>query len=287
MSPFGRCSLLAVVALAGSVRGEVPIEDAFKISGFAVGCQAYTFNRFTVFEAIDKTKEAGGKVIEFFPGQRLSPDSPTVKFNHDADRGVWEQVKRKLAEANIRAVNYGVVAVPKEDGGARKVFDFAKYFNLRTVTTESVDAIDTLERMAKEYDVCVAFHNHPRRARDPNYKVWDPNFIAELVKGRDRRVGACADTGHWVRSGLKPVECLRILKGRIMGVHLKDLNEFGKPNAHDVIFGTGVSDVKGILDELKAQNFAGNISVEYEFNWEDNVPDVTKCIAFISAYSAK
>jgi len=280
----GICLAVTAVLATTAARAEVKIEDEYKTNGFAVGCQAYTFNRFSVLEAIDKTKEAGGKVIEFFPGQRLSPDNPGQKFNHDADRGVWEQVRRKLADAKIRPVNYGVVGVPKDDAGARKVFEFAKYFNLRTITTESVESIDTLERLAKEYDICVAFHNHPRRPRDPNYKVWDPNFIANLVAGRDRRVGACADTGHWVRSGLKPVECLRILKGRVMGVHLKDLKEFGKPESHDVIYGTGVSDVKGILDELKAQGFEGNISIEYEYKWEDNVPDVTQCIGYIKGY---
>jgi len=280
-------STTLLLAASAPVRAEGPIEDEYKTGGFAIGCQAWTFNHFTVFEAIDKTKQAGGKVIEFFPGQRLSPDNPNEKFSHDSDRGVWEQVKRKLAEAHIRPVNYGVVGVPKQEAGARKVFDFAKYFNLRTITTESTDAIDTLERLAKEYDICVAFHNHPRRPNDPNYKVWDPNYIANLVAGRDRRVGACADTGHWVRSGLKPVECMQILKGRIMGVHLKDLQEFGKPDAHDVVYGTGVSDVPGILNELRAQGFAGNISVEYEYKWEDNVPDVTQCIAFVKEHAPR
>src|SRR5262245_10744595 len=275
---------LFLVAIPASA--QIPIPDEYKTSGFAAGCQAYTFNRFTVYEAISKTKQAGGKVIELFPGQRLSGE-PNDKFSHDRDRGVWEQVKEKLKEANIRAVNYGVVGVPKDEAGARKVFDFAKYMGLRTITTESAESIDTLEKMAKEYDICVAFHNHPKRPRDPNYKVWDPNYIAKLVDGRDKRVGACADTGHWVRSGLKPVDCLKILKGRIMGVHMKDLNEFGKPNAHDVPFGGGVSDIKGILDELKPQKFEVNISIEYEHNWDDNVPDVTKCMEFIKAYGAQ
>jgi len=46
-----------------------------------------------------------------------------------------------------------------------------------------------------------------------------------VVKDRDPRIGACADTGHWVRSGLKPLECLKILQGHIMSVHLHDESE--------------------------------------------------------------
>ena len=54
------------------MNAENKIPEEYKTGGFFVGCQAYTFNRFTVFEAIEKTAEAGGKVIEFYPGQKLS-----------------------------------------------------------------------------------------------------------------------------------------------------------------------------------------------------------------------
>jgi sugar phosphate isomerase/epimerase len=122
----------------------------------------------------------------------------------------------------------------------------------------------------------VAYHNHPRQVRNPNYRVWDPHYIMELCKGRDERIGACADTGHWQTSGLNPVYCVRVLKGRIISSHLKDKLDFGP--SHDVPYGEGVGEIGRVLDELKKQGFQGNISVEYEYNWENNVPDVTKCI---------
>jgi sugar phosphate isomerase/epimerase len=262
-----------------------PIPDEYKIGGFAMGCQAYSFNRFSVFEAIEKTAQAGGRVIEFFPGQKLSKEEPNVKWDHNASDDVIAKVKEQLAKHNLHAVNYGVVGIPKDEAGARKVFEFAKKLGLYGITTESVDAIDTIEKLVKEYDIRVGFHDHPRRANDPNYKMWDPNYILSVVKDRDPRIGSCADTGHWVRSGLKPVDCLRILKGRIISSHLKDLNEFGKLGAHDLPYGTGVSDVPGILDELKSQGFQGNISVEYEYNWDNSVPEIAQCVGFIRGYT--
>ena len=99
-------------------------------------------------------------------------------------------------------------------------------------------------------------------------------------------MGACADTGHWVRSGLDPVECIRILKGRIFDSHLKDLNEAGNPKAHDVPYGTGVSNISAILAEYQAQGFPGPLHVEYESNWENNVPDVAKCLEFVKNWKA-
>ena len=262
------------------------IPDEYRTGGFAIGCQAYTFNRFTVIEAIEKTAETGAKVIEFFPGQKLSSDQPEVKWDHNASDEVVEKVKAQLAKYHLKAVNYGVVGIPKDEAQARKIFEFARKLGLYGVTTESVDAIDTIEKLVKEYDIRVGFHDHPKRERDPSYKMWDPNYILSVVKDRDHRIGSCADTGHWVRSGLKPVECLRILKGRIISSHLKDLDAFGKPDAHDLPYGTGVSDVPAILNELKRQHFEGNISVEYEYKWENSVPDVAQCIGFVRGYEA-
>jgi len=258
-----------------------PIPDAAKINGFAIGVQAWTFNKFTVFEAIEKTKETGAKVIELFPGQKLSPEQKDVKFDHNAPKEVWEKVAAKAKEAGVTPVAYGVVGLSKKEEESRKVFEFAKFMGIRVINTESADAIDTIEKLVKEYDIKVGFHDHPKQPNNPGYRMWDPNYILELVKDRDIRIGSCADTGHWVRSNLKPVDCLRILKGRIVSSHLKDLHA-PLPSGHDVIYGTGVSDVPGILAEFKAQGFSGPISVEYEYNWDKNVEDAKQCIEYVS-----
>ena len=272
-----------ILAVTVPVRAESKIPNEYKIGGFFIGCQAYTFNRYTVFEAIEKTAVAGGRVIEFFPGQKLSKDEPNVTLDQNASPDTIKKIQDKLAEHKLKAVNFGVVGIPKDEAGARKLFEFAKTLGLRAVTTESVDAIDTIEKMVKEYDIMVGFHDHPRQPNKPDYKMWDPNYVLSVVKDRDSRIGSCADTGHWVRSNLKPVDCLRILKGRIISSHLKDLNEMG-PRGHDLPFGTGVSDIPGILEELKKQHFTGNISIEYEHNWENSVPDVAQCIGFVRGY---
>lgn len=281
--------VLAVLLFSSSVaaaQGLEPLPAETRTGGFAIGCQAYTFNRFTLIEAIDKTAAAGGKVIELYPGQKLSAAEP-APFNHDSSDDAVAKVKAKLAEAGLRAVNYGVVDVPADEPGARKIFEFAKKLGLRSITTESTGSIDVIEKLVKEYGIGCGYHNHPRRANDPSYKVWDPAYILELVKGRDARIGAAADTGHWTRSGIKPIDALKLLEGRIVSVHLKDLNAFGQREAHDLPFGTGVGDIPGVLDELRRQSFGGNISIEYEYNWESSVPEVAQCIGFVRGYGAR
>lgn len=275
--------VLCLGSLPPTAAAAGPIPDEHKLNGFAIGCQAYTFNRFTAFEAIEKTAAAGGKVIEFYPGQKLSPAEPDTKLDHHASPETLAKVKAKLREHGLIAVAYGVVGLSRDEAESRKVFDFAKAMGIRVINTESTDAIDTFEKLVKEYDIKVGFHNHPKRENDPNYRVWDPNHIAELVQGRDPRIGACADTGHWMRSGLKPVDCLRILKGRIVSSHLKDLNGYVRL-AHDMPYGQGMGDAAGILAEFRSQGFDGPISVEYEHKWEESLPDVTACIAFVKAW---
>jgi sugar phosphate isomerase/epimerase len=262
-----------------------PIPDDCKTGGFAIGCQAWTFKEFSVMEAIDKTAQAGGKVIEFFPGQKFSPEQPDLKWDHNASDEMIAQVKARLEKDGVRAVNYGVVGIPNNEDQARKIFEFAKKMGLYGITTESVESIDVIEKLVKEYDIRVGFHDHPRRPNDPSYKMWDPNYVLSVVKDRDPRIGSCADVGHWVRSGLVPVDCLKILNGRIISAHLKDLNE-KSPDAHDVPFGTGVSDIPGILEELKRQNFAGNASIEYEYDWKNNLPAVAQSIGFVRGFGA-
>lgn len=277
---------LAAAALAVQARAaEIPA--GCRTDGWAVGCQAWSFNRFTAYEAVEKTAEAGGKVIEFYPGQALKPGDPEAKLVHGMPEDTIVALQDHLKRHGVTAVNYGVVWLPNEEKECRAVFGFARRMGLYAVTSEpDPKAMDLIERLAGEYDIRVGLHNHPRKADDPGYRYWDPAYVLSLVRGRDARLGSCADTGHWVRSGIKPVEALRTLKGRIVSSHLKDLSAFS-PDAHDVPYGTGASDLPGILRELRRQGFAGNLSVEYEHDEEKSVPAVAQCIGFVRGWGAR
>jgi len=36
------------------------------------------------------------------------------------------------------------------------------------------------------------------------------------------------------------------------------------------------------LKELKAQGFKGVFSIEYEYNWDNSVPDIKECIIYFN-----
>ncbi len=82
------------------------------------------------------------------------------------------------------------------------------------------------------------------------------------------------------------MESLRKLEGRVIALHFKDLDQ-ASLSGHDLPWGTGVSNAKGMLAELKRQKFKGAICVEYEFNWEDSVPDIAKSVQWFNATCAE
>src|SRR5688572_7227362 len=93
----------ALFASAFVAHAENLIPAESKQGSFAIGCQAYTFRFFSAMEAIQKTAEAGGKVIEFYPGQKFSKEEPGLKWDHTATDEMITKMKAKLDEYKIRA----------------------------------------------------------------------------------------------------------------------------------------------------------------------------------------
>jgi len=274
-------TLPVITALvAFSAQAAAPIAADVRTNGFALGTQSYTFRLFTFEEACQKSAAAGLHTTELFPGQKISAALPNDKTGPGVSEEGMKAIKDILAKNKLQAVAVGVIGIPKDEEGARKVFSFAKELGIRVINTESTDSIDTIEKMVKEFDIKVGYHNHPQKPDNENYKVWDPNYIVELTKGRDSRIGSCADMGHWTNSGLKAADCIRILKGRVVSSHIKDI-AFGSRSV--VRAGTGRAELGEALKALKEVGFDGPISIEHEANWEDNVADVVSYVEFVKA----
>jgi sugar phosphate isomerase/epimerase len=238
--------------------------------GWRLSCQAYSFNQFSLFEAIDKNASLGLHVIEIYPGQRVGGGvSGNVSVDMSAD--ARKAVLKKLSDSGVKAVNFGV------GGCDRKHFEFAKEMGIETLVSEpGEDKFDEIDKLCTEFGINVALHNHPK----PSH-YWDPDTVLKVCKGRSKRIGACADTGHWPRSGLNPSDCIKKLEGRIISFHFKDLNELGK-KGHDVPWGTGVCDVKAMLAEIHRQKLKAVFSIEYEHNWANSVPEIAKCVEYFN-----
>ncbi len=249
---------------AGQMKGERqsinPKYEGVRIKKFPFAVQCWTFRKFSFFEALHKIRELGIEFVQPYPGQMLDNDDPDLRFDHNLPEDQIERIKQRLKEMGLRLVSYGVVNFENNEESMGKVFEFARTLGIRTIVTEpSYDEFSLIEKMSKKYRINVAIHNHPTPS-----KYARPETVIYRVDGLDSSIGACADTGHWMRSGVNPVEALRALNGRIQDVHLKDLNEFGDKDAYDVPFGQGKANVLDILAELTLQDYAGYISIEHE-----------------------
>lgn len=246
--------------------------------GWDLGIQAWTFRDRSCFEAIDMVKKLGLKSIELYPGQVLSPEHKGVKVETGIAAEHLVALRSKLSAAGVTARNFGVVTLPDNEAECRKQFEFAKSVGIGTLTCEPEEkAWALVARLADEYKINAACHDHPKPSR-----YWDPDTVLAACKGLNKRVGFCADVGHWLRSGLVPVECLKKCEGRLITLHFKDVD--GKATGAskpDVPFGRGQCDIPGLMKELRRQAFKGMISIEYESGSGTEVDrDVTECIAF-------
>ncbi len=250
--------------------------------GWRLGCQAYTFRLFTFYEAIEKVKSLGLHYIEAYPGQKLSPEQPGVKTNESLTPKQRKEVLKRLNDAGVKLANFGVTRLTGDERKDRKTFDFAKEMGIETIVSEPpFEAFDTIEKLCDEYQINVAIHNHPKPSR-----YWNPDTVLKVCRGRSKRIGACADTGHWMRSGLNPLEQLKKLKGRIITFHFKDLNDYGR-GAHDVPWGTGKANVRALLQEIYDQGVKAVFSIEYEYNWENSLPELAQCVKYFDQVAAE
>jgi sugar phosphate isomerase/epimerase len=269
----------ASALLAMRSKGAPIPQPAVTPAGFSIAVQCWSFNKFTLFQAIEMAAAAGAGSVEIYPGQLLGGDHGDAKVGPDLPEETVQAVVGKLKQHHLAAVNYGVTAISKDEAEARKTFEFAKKLGLYGVTTESVEAIDTLEKLAREYDVKVAFHNHPKPSG-----LWHPDTVWKLIEGRHANLGYCADLGHWATSGLDPVAVIKKIAPRVVAFHMKD-RELLDAWSHDRPFGTGAIDLFAILDEVRKHGFAGNVSIEYEHNWETSLAEIAQCVGYLRAYS--
>ncbi len=297
------CAVLAAVALTASLASpetqnppapDQTIPDAVKeavaaagyagvrIKEFPVAVQCWTYRRFTFFETLDKVKALGIKYIQAYPEQLLGKEFPKVAFGPGMTEGQMKTVRDRVAAAGLEIVGYGVCDIGRTEASMRLIFDFARRMGIPMVVCEPEDDDYTLlDRLVEEYEIRLAVHNHPEPA-----KYAYPALLAKDIKGRSRLIGACADPGHWMRCGLKPVECLRYLEGRVLDVHIKDRSDFGNAKAVvDTVVGDGKAGLRDILAELTLQDYDGYLTFEYEN--EEKVatpePDIRRSLENIKA----
>jgi type 1 glutamine amidotransferase/sugar phosphate isomerase/epimerase len=250
--------------------------------GWRLGIEAYTFQKYSFFEAIEKTAALG---LPFMGGLSFQKVSDTIPKNFEPGLSDDElrQVRFKLDAAGVRLLTYYIQYIPGDEAGCRKVFEFGRKIGIKTFMSEpKPDALDMVEKFCDAYDISVALHNHDAKA-SPVY--WQPAGILKACEGRSKRLGACADLGYWMRSGIDPIQAVRQLKQRLITVQMHDLHAPGA-DGHDVPWGTGVGNTGAFLKELHQLGIRPTMfGLEYSYNWLESRPEIAKCITFFNQVS--
>ncbi|HID12060.1 MAG TPA: sugar phosphate isomerase/epimerase [Candidatus Latescibacteria bacterium] len=230
---------------------------------FRMGIQSYSLRGFDFEQAVAVTSELNLGYLEVYPGH-LPPD-----------RGRVVHAKGLLEKHGIRMIAYGVVHLTGDEGQTRPLFEFAREMGIEMLSADpESSSFDLLDRLVGEFGVAIGIHNH-----GPGHRYADVRTIEEAIERHNESIGVCLDTGHLARVGEDPIEAVYALKGRLHGVHLKDVDRDGR----DVVVGTGVLDVEGFLKALEDIGFKGPMVLEYELQPEDPIPGISRSLEFVQA----
>ena len=252
--------------------------------GWRLGIEAYTFHKYTLFDAIDRIAKLGLSFMGGLSFQKVSKDIPK-NFDPQLTDDELKQIRLKLDAAGVRMLTYYFHDIPGKEPECRKVFEFARKIGIETFMSEpAADALDTIEKLCDEYDINVALHNHDKKA-SPQY--WRPEGILKLCRGRSRRIGACGDLGYWMRSGIDPIKAVNMLKNRLITVQMHDLHK-RSPEGHDVPWGTGAGNSREFIREVHRLGIKPTMfGIEYSYNWFKSMADVKRCIEFFDKVSTQ
>jgi len=273
--------VLAISAclLSGCKRQETAQEaqtDSINVvENWKLGIAFWTFHSFSLPDALAKIDSAGIEYVEAVTFFRSGPELKDSLIGQLSPAGI-EKVKSMLAAHNL-TVESMYIGGDKTLKSWDDQFKIARTLGAKFVTTEPpLDMLDEIDSLAGAYSMKVAIHEHWKGVS----KYWHPDSVLAAIQGHPN-FGACADLGHWPKSGVDPLEAVKKLDGHIIAIHLKDIAEYNNTKIQDVPVGTGVVDFPAIFAELKRQNFEGPLYIERDAEDKpSNLPSVIKTVEY-------
>lgn len=240
--------------------------------------QSYTFRDRTFAETLKTAARLGFRSIESYPGQAIGGGIEGSTDYNSMSVETRAKLKALLASQPVKVVSYGVTGA---DNPAQwtKLMAFCKDLGIQVIQIEAGKDkayYDLAEKFANQYGVRVSLHNHTQER-------GLPPGMAQSLAGRGRMIGAGADIGHWTRAGADAAKGAELLKDKFICFHLIDV----APKScgfRDLPLGSGIIDVKAVLDTLAAQNRTIFATVEYEHQSATLESEVAACVRYFKAW---
>src|SRR5688572_1853166 len=251
-------------------------------SPWNIGVALWTFHNVDFPESLKLADSAGINLVEPNTFHKSGQELNDTLVGQLSSAGI-EKLKSYARQHNIKIGSLYL-------GGGKTIqdwkndFEKAKQFGVRYVTAEPpVDMWDSIDSLAGTYGMMVAIHEHWKGVS----AYWHPDSVLAAIKGH-KNFGACADLGHWPKSGINSLDAVKKLQGHIIGVHLKDIAAMNDPKLVDVRVGTGIVQFPEIFEELKRQKFDGYIYIERDsIESPSNVASVIETVKYFNEKNQK
>ena len=186
----------------------------------------------------------------------------------------FKQLRRMYNDAGVTIYAWKALNPNMSDEEFEYVFNVAEALGCTHTTLELPTDVARLKRIgafAEKKKIYAAYHTHLQG----NMTAFDQAFAAS--KGNMSNV----DLGHYVAgTGESPIPFLRKFHDRISSVHLKD-RQTPAHGAGNLLWGTGDTPLKEILQVMKKEKYTFPASIELEYDipqGSDAVKEVAKCL---------
>lgn len=262
------CSAVNLTPFNSSLAQASEESDPWK--GLKVGVATYTLRDLPIEEAIKGVQRVGLKYVSI----------KNIKNHIDLSHSPEERKLRAkmFRDAGLTPLSVGNVSMKSGEADIRKAFEYARDIGVPTIVcAPSHDALPTIDKLVKEYDVKIAIHNH-----GPEDKGFfpSPHDVMRAVETLDKRIGMCIDVGHTARAGVDPAEAILKFSDRLYDLHMKDISALGNKNT-PIEGGRGILDSKSILAALLKIKYQGLVGFEYEKDAKDPIPGLAESVGFV------
>jgi len=186
-------------------------------------------------------------------------------------------LEKKLKPSAVHGSNFGGDLV-KDMAHKIRLIEIAKELSCSRVVVsggrKNVDMLDDHIRLLKllapyleESQVSLCLENHADNLFET---IEDYNTIFDAIDSPN--IGLCLDTGHFEAAGICVNEVIEKLYSRIIHIHLKENQVFGRKSF--TRFGEGTTDNTGIVTSLIDLGYQGflNIELSPEITMQGNSP---------------
>lgn len=237
------------------------------MSDVIIGVQSFTYREFSAVEAVEHAASVGLGAVEMWPKH----------INFESDPAEIDAFRQALQDNDIWMCGYGVCGLPGMGDEMKPKFEFAAsmgadYLSVNMERDDHELAEEAI-KIAKKYDLNLGIHNH-----GPGATFETAEQVLEFCQGKDPLLGACVDTGHYMRSNQMPQHVITTLGNRINSMHLKDFVS----EEEEVIPGTGNLDFAQALQLLQSEaGYDGAYVIEYEADPSDPDPAMKQTVSVL------